>query len=89
MSALVLAAKLKETGKSHLGSRELALVYSAAAFLPRHAEHWPGLTNFAAYALSRLYDPSGSNSLPAEVCHLQPAPLPLRTETYYVTLSGK
>ena len=87
MSALALAAKLKETGKSHLISRELALIYSASTFLPRSVEHLPGISNVAADALSRIYDPSGKYVIPAELRHLQPTPLPLRAESYYHTLA--
>ena len=88
MSALALAAKLKETGKSHLISRGLALKYSAATFLPRYVEHLPGIVNVAADALSRLHDPSGRYEVPAELRHLQPTPLPLRTEVYDHTLAA-
>ena len=87
MSALTLIAKLKCTGHSNLIAREVAMIYGMAAFQPRCIEHLPGIVNTAADALSRLSDPSKKYEIPDQLTHLQPVPVPIRSERYYATLA--
>ena len=77
-----MASRLKATGRCIIVAREVALLYSEAAYEPKFVEHLPGLANVGADALSRLCDPSGKFQLPREFAHLSPTPVPLRDESY-------
>ena len=87
MSALTLAAKLKCTGHSNRIAREVAMIYGRAAFQPRCIVHLLGIVNTVADALSRLSDPSKKYEIPDQLAHLQPVPVPIRSERYYATLA--
>ena len=87
MSALTLVAKLKCTGHSNLIAREVVMIYGKAAFQSRCIEHLPGIVNTVADALSRLSVPSKKYKIPDLLAHLQPVPVPIRSERYYATLA--
>ena len=61
--------------------------YGKASFQPRRVEHLPGIVNTVADALSILSDPSKKYAVPEQLAHLQPVPVPIRSEQYYATLA--
>ena len=87
MSALTLVAKLKCTGHSNLIAREVAMIYARASFQPRCVGHLPGIINTVPDALSRLSNPNSKYTVPEQLAHLQPVPVPIRSEQYYATLA--
>ena len=88
VSALYMAAQMKSKA-SPLVNKELALLYTKAAFHPRHVEHIPGLTNGLADGLSRIWEPNAGYVIPDELKHIAPAPIPIRNRKYYEVLTAK
>ena len=86
MSALVMAGKLKITS-STLIAREVALLLSEAAFMPRHVEHLPGVMNTWADALSRLEEPGGNYAIPQQLTSAPRARCEVRSAAFYTTLA--
>ena len=86
-AALSIAAKLKVAKNSSLIGKEMAWIYTQAAFHPRYVQHVPGVTNVLADALSRITDPTKKYKIPAELKHITMSQAPLRTTNYYRTLS--
>ena len=89
MSALALACRLKTSAASRSIGKEIAMVYTSAAFEPKVVEHIPGITNTVADALSRIGDGSGAFEAPDELAHLVESPVPVRDESFYTTLAAK
>ena len=89
MSALALARRLKTSAASRSIGKEIAMVYTSAAFEPKVVEHIPGITNTVADALSRIGDGSGAFEVPDELAHLVKTPVPVRDESFYTTLAAK
>ena len=89
MSALALACRLKTSAASRLIGKEIAMVYTSAAFEPKVVEHISGITNTVADALSRIGDGSGAFEVPDELAHLVKTPVPVRDESFYTTLAAK
>ena len=88
VSALYMAAQMKSKA-SPLVNKELALLYTKAAFLPRHVEHIPGLTNGLADELSRIWEPGAGYKIPDALKHVPPVPIPIRNRKYYEVLTAK
>ena len=88
LAALSLAAKMK-SNISSLISKELALVMARASFQPRFLEHVPGAMNVMADALSRIWEPGASYTVPEGLRADLRAEAPLRTRDFYSTLQPK
>ena len=86
LSALVMAGKLKITS-STLIAREVALLLSEAAFMPRHIEHLPGVMNTWAGALSRLAEPGSNHAIPEQLRSAPRARCEPRSAAFYTTLA--
>ena len=87
-AALSLAARMQGSVSS-LICKELALVSSRAAFQPRFIVHVPGVMNFMAHSLSRLWEPGGGYTIPVGLDPRIRAVLPARGLAYYSTLRPK
>ena len=85
LAALAMAAKMK-SNISGLICKELALVMARASFQPRYLEHVPGVMNFTADSLSRLWDPSGNYGIPQDLPAELRMQVPDRDRSYYSTL---
>ena len=68
-------------------SREVALVYTESSFEPRVFEHLPGIANGIADTLSRLDEPGGHKTLPAELYEITPTIAPERVKSWYKVLA--
>ena len=88
LAALALAAKMK-SNISSLISKELALVMARASFQPRFLEHVPGAMNVMADALSRIWEPGASYTVPEGLHADLRAEVPPRTRDFYSTLQPK
>ena len=86
-AALSIAARLRVAKNSSLIGKEMAWIYTQAAFHPRYVQHVPGVTNVLADALSRITDPTKQYKIPAELRHITRTQAPLRDKNYYRTLS--
>ena len=85
-SALAMASSLKITA-STLISRELAMLLSEAAFMPRFFHHLPGVMNGFADSLSRLDEPGSRHSIPEALRNERRLHPRRRDETFYTTLA--
>jgi len=72
---------------SSLIAREIALIYSEAAFEPRMFEHVPGITNTIADALSRLHEPMSGYVLPPQLASIKETSVPVRRRGWYSSLT--
>ena len=88
-AALGVAARLKTAKNANLIGREIAWIYTSAAFHPRYVRHAPGVTNKLADALSRLTDPNGSYEVPSALTGIAPSRVPLRPRSWYRTLAAE
>ena len=64
-AALSIAARLEVAKNSSLIGKEMAWIFTQAAFHPRYVQHVPGVTNVLADALSRITDPTKQYKIPA------------------------
>ena len=85
-SALTLATKRKCVGRSNFSAREVAMIYGETSFQPRCVERHPGVVNTVADALSRLSGPNVKYKIPQQLSHVQPTPVPVRSERLCATL---
>ena len=87
-SALAMTAKLKITASQTI-ARELALLLSETAFQPRVIQHLPGVMNGFADSLSRLFQPGGNFTIPAQLAQCKRLYPPRRCVNFYTTLAQK
>ena len=87
VGALTLLRKLTSYKSTSLGLivRELALLFGRSSHQPRLLSHIPGLSNTIADCLSRLYQPNGGKTMPAELSDVPRTMAPQRDESYYKT----
>ena len=88
LGALFMGAQMRSTA-SPVISKEVALMYGEGSFEPRVFQHLPGIANVVADGLSRMAEPGNSAALPDEVIGITPAVVPVRTKSFYRTLSTK
>ena len=68
--------------------REVAWVYTEAAYHPRYVRRVLGVTNAMADALSRLTDNSKTYAAPALLANVAPTQVPIRSRSWYKTLAA-
>ena len=87
VSALILALKLKTSGKAPgIIAREIALDVAAALYIPNIAEHVPGTHNVVPDALSRKFQPGQNFVLPNVLKDVPELLLAPRGRQYYRSL---
>ena len=85
-SALAVASSLTSTA-STLIVRELAMLFSEAAFTPRFFHHLPGVMNGFADSLSRLDEPRSRHTIPEALRNGRRVHPQRRDEVFYTTLA--
>ena len=88
LGALFMGAQMRSTA-SPVISKEVALLYGEGSFEPRVFQHLPGIANVVADVLSRMAEPGNVAELPDEVVGIAPVVVPVRTKSYYRTLTTK
>ena len=88
-AALTIAARMKTAKNANLIGREVAYLYTTAAYHPRYITHLPGVANQMADSLSRLNDPSKDHFVPEALAGVEQTVVPLRSRSYYKTLAAK